>query len=323
MPPPMPLPKAASRCFLTFHPWYAGFDPARVCRCLAEIRALGAGGLRTDVRWKDLLPDGRHADPSAVAWHRSFLQAARDLYGLRILLILSDPPSAALAASQGDRLAQWRHYVELVIEHFGDLCESYQVMNEINNPVYRFVSRRNTPDAIRSAADIIRRRVPTPQVSINLLCDLWHWRQELGWYVGELAGVIDIIGLDFYPDTWAISWRNSWSTLDQDLRDLIRGAHAGLNPRVAVMETGYSTNIPYLRGEQQQAAFYRRLTDLLRSADAFGKGRSLAFIALYELCDDGTNAPIDPEAHFGVIMTRPWHRKLAFNEVKRLCESFE
>jgi hypothetical protein len=322
IPPPMPLPGTTSRCFLTFHPWYAGFDAARVCRCLAEIRSLGAGGLRTDVRWKDLLPDGKQVDLSAVAWHRSFLRVARDWYGLRILLVLSDPPSPALRMSEKDRLAEWRHYVEIVMEHFGDLCESYQVMNEINNPVYRFVGRRNVPDAIRSAADIIRRRVPKAQISINVLCDLWHWRQELGWYLGELPGVIDIIGLDFYPDTWAISWRNPWSTLDQDLRDLIRGANAGTHPRVAIMETGYSTNIPYIRGEQQQASFYRRLTELLRKADTLGQGRSLAFIALYELCDDGTNAPVDPEAHFGIVMMQPWRRKLAFNEVKRLCESF-
>ena len=322
IPPPTPLQRTFSRCFLTFHPWYAGFDPARVCRCLAAIRSLGAGGLRTDARWRDLLPDGKHVDLSAVEWHRSFLLAARDWYGLPTLLVLSDPPTPVLSASEEDRLTQWRQYVEVVMEHFGDLCESYQVMNEINNPVYRFLSRRNVPDAIRSARDIIRHYVPTAQISINVLCDLWHWREDLRRYLRELPGVLDIIGLDFYPDTWAISWRNPWSTVEQDLRDLIRGANAGTNPRVAIMETGYSTNIPYIRGEQQQASFYRRLTDLLRGADALGQGRSLAFIALYELCDDGTNAPLDPEAHFGILTMQTWRRKLAFNEVKTLCESF-
>ena len=212
IPPLTPLPRTTSRCFLTFHPWYAGFDPARVCRCLAEIRSLGAGGLRTDARWKDLLPDGKHVDLSAVEWHRSFLLAARDWYGLRTLPVLSDPPTAASDAPEDDRLTQWRHYIEIVMEHLGDLCESYKVMNEINNPVYRFVSRRNVPEAIRSATDIIRRHVPTAQISINVLCDLWRWRQDLRWYLRELTGLIDTIGLDFYPDTWAISWRNPWGT---------------------------------------------------------------------------------------------------------------
>lgn len=318
----VPVQPTTSRCFISLHPWYVGFDPARVCSCMAEIRDLGAGGLRTDIRWQDILPDGMHIDRSAVEWYRSFLLAARDCYGLRTLVVLSNPPEAVLRFAAEERLKRWQDYIAIVMNHFSDVCQSYQVMNELNNPVYQFVNHRKVPDAVRFAAKIIRARLPRAEISINVLCDMWRWRQALRWYLHELPDVIDVIGLDFYPETWAVSLRDPWSTLKNDLRELVGGANAGLNPRVAIMETGYSTNIPFVRDEPQQVAYYRKLGRILHGVDHLGKGQSLAFVSLYELCDANTNAVLDPEAHFGILRSQPWRRKASFAEVQQLCGMF-
>jgi hypothetical protein len=218
-----------------------------------------------------------------------------------------------------DRLALWRDYISVVVDQFGDLCQMYQLMNELNNPVYRFLSHDRVLEGIRLGAKIIRARHPRAEITVNVLCDLWRWRQDLNSCLERLANVIDIVGLDFYPETWAVSWRNPWKTINGDLHELIGRANSGQIPRVAVMETGYSTNIPSIRGELQQVSFYQKLGQVLDGVDKLGGGKSLAFVALYELCDDNSRAFIDPEAHFGLLTSGPGRRKAAFEEVQRLC----
>jgi hypothetical protein len=77
------------------------------------------------------------------------------------------------------------------------------------------------------------------------------------------------------------------------------------------METGYSTNVPFVRGGKAQANYFQKLR---RSV---GELRRLEFVGIYELTDENSDAKPDPEANFGLLDSR-LRRKEAFAEAQRL-----
>jgi beta-glucosidase/6-phospho-beta-glucosidase/beta-galactosidase len=134
---------------ITYHPWYDHFQPAIANRCLAETAELGAGHIRIDVRWKDLMPDGRNVDEAAWNWYRHYLLAARNWYGLEPLIVLSNAPAPVLRYPVEARLAAWTRFVDALAQRAGHLCTTYQVLNEPNNPVFRIFPTQTTPLAMR------------------------------------------------------------------------------------------------------------------------------------------------------------------------------
>src|SRR5258708_13679300 len=62
-----------SRGMVTYHPWNHNFRPEFANNCLAEAAELGAGYIRIDIRWKDLIPNGRHSHEVAWPWYHSYL----------------------------------------------------------------------------------------------------------------------------------------------------------------------------------------------------------------------------------------------------------
>ncbi len=140
--------QALNTAFLiTYHPEYHNFDPHRALQSLAAVARLGAGWLRTDVRWREVLPDGVTVDPNAISWYREFLSAAQQ-NGLRNMVVLSSPPEAFHRKTGPDKLRLWDRFVEVVVSELGDQCNGYQLMNEPNNPIYGFFSREDTASAL-------------------------------------------------------------------------------------------------------------------------------------------------------------------------------
>jgi hypothetical protein len=88
--PNAPLPTLKQMALVTYHPEYHSYDPKRAISSLIAATGLGVGWLRSDLRWHEILPDGTYIDREAVAWYRSFLNAASAL-GLKNMVVLSDP----------------------------------------------------------------------------------------------------------------------------------------------------------------------------------------------------------------------------------------
>lgn len=285
---------------VTYHPEYHGYDPQRAVACLDAIRRLGAGWMRTDIRWREILPDGVRPDPRALAWYRDFLSAA-SAYGLKSAVVLSTPPDRVLKQPESQRLESWSRFVEVVAAELVVHCGICQLMNEPNNLVYRFFSRFAAGTAVSRAASIIRLANPKTNIAVNLSMECWGWKAYLAELLKLSGRAVDIVGLDHYPGTWAIGPQARWGEVFK-LADTIASATTDspwFNRHLMIMETGYSTNA-LMRNQESQAKYFE---NLIRSID-FTKWRSVGekpLLGIYELCDGDSSAFLDPEAHFGLL----------------------
>jgi hypothetical protein len=314
-------PLANSCALVTYHPWYEGFRPGAVDISLSEAAALGAGYLRSDVRWSDVMPDGITVDERAFDWYRGYFKRAREVHGLKPLIVLANPPGTVKHHGAPQKLAEWRSYVSEVVHHVGDLCDIYQVMNEPNNPVYSFFDSSELTSAVAAAAEAIREWCPASRICVNATVDWFGWKDALKGLCEGDNHVIDILGLDHYPGTWA-AWADAdWDPVQDFLNEVSQSdsSSAWFGRQVAVMETGYSSNLWGFRDDGEQADFFRSFARFLSSLDQ--KGTSpFALVGFYELLDWDSEAFLDPEAHFGLITSGSARkRKEAFFEVQRIC----
>jgi len=302
---------------ITYHPEYHNFDPHRAVQSLGAAADLGVGWLRTDVRWREVLPDGTTVDPNAIFWYREFLRVAQH-WGLRNMVVLSSPPEAFQNRTKSDKLRLWDRFVELVVSELGDQCDGYQLMNEPNNPVYGFFSLEDTAPALARGARIIRAAAtPTTIVAINVSMEVWGWHSYLDKLLNRMDSAIDVIGLDHYPFTWTIGFHERWIEIFK-IHDAIASAMPSspwFGRRLAIMETGFSTNGPF-RGQKQQAKYFAGLHSVVSRLRQGSDANSVLF-GFYELCDSDTSAGLDPESHFG-LMTTDLLPKLAFAETSKL-----
>ncbi len=317
--PNVAAPQRRARTLITYHPWYHNFNPSLVDTCLREAANVGAGYVRSDIRWSDLLPDGASVDSEAGAWYRGYFASMMRQHGLQPVAVLSSPPSSIEGLSGDQKLIAWRRYVEAVTIQVGDLCSTYQVLNEPNNPIYRIFPDDQLFSAISTASRIIKARTPEATVIVNFLGGIPGWRQKVGKIV-TLAQGIDIIGLDYFPGTWTISFWSDRQQMQAFLRDIDSLlADIKLGPsRVAIIETGYSSNLPFLRTDRHQAEYFDVLREVF--AEYFNRrtGDVVSLFGVYELCDACTARPLDPEAHFGILRSDNLARKPAFDTVRRL-----
>lgn len=312
-----------ARGMITYHPWYDGFRAEAANRCLAETAELGAGYIRLDVRWKDLLPDGHNVDEAAWSWYRQYLEAARNWYGLEPLIVLFNPPDVVRNYPVKERLATWTQYVDDVAKRSQSLCSLFQLLNEPNNPVYRVFSLREISEAIVSGAEAIKRYNAQAKVTINVLAGLPGWERDLEVLVGTSGSSIDIIGLDYYPGTWTLSPLSdgaNWDLFAERMTDICGALR---NRPIAILETGYSTNVPLQRGEKQQVRYLRRLQDAIKRWDERMALTSPVLLGIHELSDADTGVFLDPEAHFGLLKSGSLRRKAGFEAARALFQSLE
>ena len=163
---------------VTYHPDYQGFEPQRVLESLVAARQLGVGWIRSDIRWNYLVPDGYHADVGAVAWYGDFLEAVRKCQ-LKSIVVLSTPPPSVLKQQPAEKLDSWSRFVEIVAQDLGARCDVFQLMNEVNNPLYGFLPPKETATALERGAAIVRAKLPAARIAINVSTDLWGWQDYL------------------------------------------------------------------------------------------------------------------------------------------------
>lgn len=311
-----------SRIAITHHPWYNHHRAREANTCLALASSAGIGYLRSDVRWKDVLPDAFTPDERAIRWYRSYFEAARNWYGMEPIIVLSEAPKVFASLATEERMLAWNRYVGLVADHFGDLCTVYQVLNEPNNPVWRFFSASEAPGAVRSAAQLLRTRVPQASVAVNVLMTLPNWRSTLERLLAGGRGAIDIISVDHYPGTWSVSANSDWDALLRLAREIHNPDRGSLlaGRRLAIMETGYATNLKHFRTQREQALYLKSLASVANSIDERLAPERLEFLGVYEVCDDDSSVILDPEAHFGVL-TSDLREKEGFAVLKLLSEA--
>lgn len=171
-----PLPKAVpirdprKSALVSYHPEYQAFDPMAVDPLLAKAAELSVGWLRTDIRWKELIPDGLILDMRAVAWYRGFLKRTRE-FGFQNMVVLSSPPDSVMSKRSDERLQDWRRFVEGVVNELGTYCDAYQLMNEPNNPVYSFFAADDAISAIKAGSHIIKAAPTQGLVAVNILME--------------------------------------------------------------------------------------------------------------------------------------------------------
>jgi len=312
-----------SRSVITYHPWYQGFDVVSVSRCLEEAARLGVGYIRTDVRWRDILPDRESVNKDAISWYRNYFTKARESYGLRPLVVLANPPSNVTTLDETSRLFLWTKYVEQVAVNFSDLCDLYQVLNEPTNPAYEVFSRKRLGQAVSSAAKLIHAQVPGARVAINILVGLWGWKSRAEQLLVECSDSVDMIGLDYFPGTWTLSSSSDWRAVMNLFEEFVRSEPGSpyYGRKLAILETGYATNIQGLRNEHQQSKYFQVAEKVFQQLSARFGHESMALVGFYELCDSNSSAFLDPEAHFGLLTSGSLDRKLAFVDVQRICRS--
>jgi hypothetical protein len=308
-----------ARALITYHPEYHAYDSHLALQSLALSAELGAGWMRSDVRWRELLPDGKTVNTKALAWYRNFLHYARD-YGLRNMVVLSTPPDAVLAQRSQERLKAWSDFIEIVVRELGSFCNAYQLMNEPNGPIYRFFSAQDAATATRNGAAIIKRETPSCSIAVNISMEIWGWREYLEQLLRSSGAAIDIVGLDHYPGTWTIGQQNRWFEIVQ-LGRLIAAAAPDspwFNRRLTIMETGFSTNRAF-RGESQQLAYFDQIPAVTGALSAYSTSDAI-LLGVYELCDGDSSPSLNPEAHFG-LLTTDLKPKAAYGQVQQLFQS--
>lgn len=144
-----------ARAMITYHAGYHAFDPTLAVSSLFSCLRLGAGWIRTDIRWNKVPPDGSNPNARAIAWYRRFLATAQE-NGLKTMVVLSTPPTAVEKSDVRHRHAAWLHLLNLVVSELGSHCDAYQVMNEPNNPVYGLFPRSECAQAVKEARSVIR-----------------------------------------------------------------------------------------------------------------------------------------------------------------------
>jgi hypothetical protein len=315
-------PTRATKAVITYHPWYQNFAPDLVDTCLKEAVAAGAAYIRTDIRWCDLLPDGHSMNREACAWYRAYFNAIIHRHGLKPIAILSGPPSNLTSLDAGQKLEAWRTYVELAVSEVGDACTTYQVLNEPNNPVYRIFTPARVPEAIATAAHLIKTRNPAAEVVVNILAGVPGWKSHISRITAQIQG-IDVVGFDYFPGTWTVSPfsdRHQMQAFLDDVGFLLANPKIELN-QIAIFETGYSANVPLVRSESRQAEYFGMLRHAINENSKHHAGSLISYVGVYELCDSNSERLLDPEAHFGILRSSTFERKPAFEAVRQLFAS--
>jgi len=150
-----------------------------------------------------------------------------------------------------------------------------------------------------------------------------RWKDAIESLLHTAGAWIDVIALDHYPGTWTFSDSSDWEgiiSLQQEIKSS-SAASPWRGHSLALLETGYATNIPWFRDESAQADYYRQFGAILKQLDSEQHGVPLALVGFYELCDMDSHAPVDPEAHFGLISSDTLQRKSAFATVQQICRS--
>ena len=110
----------------------------------------------------------------------------------------------------------------------------------MNNWLYRIFPRDEIASVVSSAAEVIHGQIPSARVVINILAGVFGWRRDTEALLRQCAGVIDVLGLDYYPGTWALADPFDWSGVEDFIREFRDNSRKGFSRafELAILETG-------------------------------------------------------------------------------------
>ena len=183
-------------------------------------------------------------------------------------------------------------------------------------------SPNDLPNAVVTAARCIKTQVPGAQIVVNFLIDLPGWRSKAERLLAATGTSIDVVGIDHYPGTWTVgsdkSWKAGVQALSEINLDLPGSVWSGR--RLAIMETGYASNLSWLRGPGGQERFFLSLERALPRLQGLRSPPS--FVGFYEICDRNSGVLLDPEAQFGILEDDCLTRKPAFAVARRISKAW-
>jgi CDP-paratose 2-epimerase len=215
--------------------WFRPGESVQVEDVLANCRALGVKALRTAVSWADW---HTRAGQEWYTWLLSRLAAEIDL----LPCFLYTPPSLGVepksAAPPRDPKA-YADFLDQMITLFGAHFEWVELWNEPNNlldwdwrlaPEWWIFSEMIGRAAYwaqrRSKKTVLAGMCPTDPHWLALICERGVIRY------------IDAVGIHGFPGTWEFDWAG-WPAILTRLRAVLE--QYGVNPRLWITETGYST----------------------------------------------------------------------------------
>jgi hypothetical protein len=221
----------------------------------------------------------------------------------------------------------WERYVDEVASRTASVCNIYQLLNEPNNPVFKVFPLDIAPTALIAGKRILRQYNPGAQVTTNILAGIFGWRRDLEDLLRKSGSAIDITGLDYYPGTWTVSSSpdlENWNRFIDYVTNERAANKSPLHGRpVAILETGYATNVPWWRSEEQQLRFVQTLAVAMNRLDQCLGHKGLLLVGIHEVSDAGSQVLLDPEAHFGLLASTTLKRKPAFEVTKKLFATLQ
>lgn len=312
------------RWFFSIHASELNYDLNRARAALNEVVALGGVGVRTDIFWYDLEPQRGVTDAGRLAFYQGYLLLAQEL-GLKPLVILSGAPGWAVDLYRTNRALFWtslESYARLVALIARDTTEHYQLWNEPNHLIDP-IGEADDGELILRLGLIMRSFDPTAMLAVNAMCNVLGWEESVDRWLQAARGVIDVIGIDHYPGTWAGLSFTDWTPLQTLSRRINAPDDLWYGKTGAVMETGYSTWAAIVADEARQVAWVNESLAALRDlVGIFNRERphKVLFGNYYQLIDVSTSG-VGQEAHFGVLRS-DLQRKPAFTALTLQLSQF-
>ncbi len=307
---------------LSIHAADLRFDRDRAETAFGEVQSLRANGVRTDVCWFDIEPRMGRWDEDKLRWYQGYFERARQL-DLATICVLYGLPAWVRILSivrPGAFLARWEIYCRKVETILGGSCQVVQVWNEVNHPFFQWVSSHVMPRLFQIARQCLDRR---REVAVNLYDGFPGWQAYVTWLLAEAGDCIDIIGIDSFPETYRSNNARSWDPLKDLLRRVNDKGDPWYGKKPALLETGFSTYIPFVKTSNRQAEWINaNFAAIVRLNESFAN--SLHILNWYKLFNGHGEALLNILGHFGVVSTirkdgRVSRKQPAFD---RLAERF-
>ncbi|MCW5853306.1 MAG: glycosyl hydrolase 53 family protein [Anaerolineae bacterium] len=292
------------------------FDLAHARQAFGLARELGANAIRTDLPWHRLEAQPGQWDTATIQWYREFFATA-DAFGLAPMPSLVRPPRWARRLYREDPtafLACWRRYCETVARITAGHVHLVQVWNEPANPFLRLFDRRyptltlfnwsHMADIFHVASDVLRGALGPLDIAVNLAADSAGWEQFVSDLLDQSPHACDIIGIDHYPGTWALQPADDWGVLERLMTRVNDPNDTWYGKKPAIIETGYSTYLPWWSTERRQAQWIEQALPRIYAINASWRergGQTLSILGWYELYDEPGGRLIPPLSRFGIL----------------------
>lgn len=271
------------------------------------ISDLNGNSVRTEISWFDIEPVMGQWDERKIEWYASYFREAVHSFALTPIPTLYGIPNWAIKLYKSDRggfLEKWQNYCAKASSIVNKNGCYVQVWNEPNNPVYALLKRDDFPDIFSIARKTLMQMQGSVEVILNVAANLPNWEEFVSFLLEEERDTLDFVGIDHYPGTYSLSNARDWQVLNRLFERISDPNNSWYGKKPAILETGYSTYMPFFKSEIDQRNWINNAFPEIRRINNkwFNRnGQALRIIVWYKLLNDHAEEWLNPEAHFGVL----------------------